>query len=88
MTGTFVALVFDMRKYFDCHEGGEGACELHLAGREAVVIEAVVGHLVSAHARIDTNELRGHVRAALREERTSTQSERPSPTSEIGGHPT
>lgn len=57
------------RKYMDCREmPSENNCDLAMAGSEEHLLDAAVGHAISAHGHEDTPELREQIRQSLKDE--------------------
>jgi predicted small metal-binding protein len=57
------------RKYMDCREmPSDNNCDLAMSGSEEHLLDAAVGHAVSAHGHEDTPELREQIRQSLKDE--------------------
>ena len=57
------------RKVADCREmPSESGCTLTISGEEEEVVRAATEHAVSVHGHTDSPELRGQIRAMLKDE--------------------
>jgi predicted small metal-binding protein len=57
-----------VRKAIDCRDyPSEKNCTLRISGSKEEVLEAAAQHAVSAHGHRDTPELRGQLRATLKD---------------------
>ena len=54
------------RKMFDCREW-PGPCTLATSGEEDEVVEGQLLHVVQAHGRQESLQLRGQIRASLKD---------------------
>lgn len=63
------------RKYIDCREfPSDKNCTLAISGTEDEVLDLAVLHAVHGHGHKDTQELRGQLRAMLKDEAKSATS--------------